>query len=293
LSDTDGSESLSLALTDIPVGAVISDGTHSYTSTSTTHSIDVSSWDIHNLFISGVAVDTNVTVASTSTETSNGSTDTATASLTLGVATSATYQYGDSSDNTLTGTSANDVLVGGAGNDTLTGGAGNDVLIGGTGNDTLKGGVGSDILWGGAGNDTLTGGAGSSSELASDVLVWRLGDQGAAGTPAVDTITDFGTAAKASGGDVLNLQDLLQGENSGTLQNYLHIEISGNNTIVHISSTGGFSADGHTVGGSYNSSAETQEIVLANVNLSTLYGGTTSDASIINNMLSNQKLITD
>ncbi|MBT9594833.1 MAG: FG-GAP repeat protein [Vitreoscilla sp.] len=46
-------------------------------------------------------------------------------------------QLGGSGSDTLTGTSAADVLVGGAGNDTLVGNGGADVLYGGSGDDTL------------------------------------------------------------------------------------------------------------------------------------------------------------
>lgn len=45
-------------------------------------------------------------------------------------------------DNTITGTSANDLMFGMAGNDTLHGGAGNDTLLGGSGADVLDGGTG-------------------------------------------------------------------------------------------------------------------------------------------------------
>jgi RTX calcium-binding nonapeptide repeat (4 copies) len=46
-------------------------------------------------------------------------------------------QLGGDADDTLTGSSAGDVLVGGAGNDTLIGSGGTDVLYGGAGDDTF------------------------------------------------------------------------------------------------------------------------------------------------------------
>jgi Ca2+-binding RTX toxin-like protein len=304
---TDASETLTMSIGNIPVGAVLTDGTpsHSFTSTAGATTADVSNWDLSHIALvptSDASGAVTLTVTATSTE-SDGSTASTSQDIHLSVtgdasgwvgttsadtlvnnsATGATL-WGLDGDDTLTGNSGNDTLVGGAGHDTLNGGAGDDVLSGGTGDDTLNGGSGADVLSGGAGNDTLRGGDGA------DVFVWRLADAGSAGHPAIDTIKDFNTAANT---DVLNLRDLLTGENQGNLSNYLHFEVSDGNTIVHISSTGGFSADGHTVGGSYNSSAETQEIVLNNVNLSTLYGGTNSDASIISNLLTNQKLITD
>ena len=64
-------------------------------------------------------------------------------------------------------------------------------------------------LTGTSGNDTLTGG------LGADTFVWTLGDRGAAGTPAVDTIAQYDDATAALGGDVLDLRDLLQGTGTG------------------------------------------------------------------------------
>ena len=191
---------------------------------------------------------------------------------------------GDSADNTVNGTSGNDIIYGYAGNDTLNGGAGNDILRGGAGNDKLNGGDGNDILIGGKGNDTLTGGAGV------DVFKWDRADDGPAGTPARDTITDFNKSSVSQGGDILDVRDLLQGENAGNLVNYLHFEKSGSDTIIHISSNGGFATDAHNVSGSFSSGNTTQQIVLSGVDLTT---GQTSDAAIISNLLSQQKLITD
>ena len=87
-------------------------------------------------------------------------------------------------NDTLTGTSEQDVLDGGWGNDTLYGLGGNDRLIGGWGDDVLNGGDGNDVLDGGRGRDVLTGGAGND--------VFRF-DDGDTGTTAFtrDLITDF------------------------------------------------------------------------------------------------------
>ena len=64
---------------------------------------------------------------------------------------------------------------------------------------------------------------------------WSLGDAGTTAKPAVDAITDFDkgvTGSASSGGDILDLRDLLQGEShtgnaTGNLGNYLHFEKSG------------------------------------------------------------------
>jgi T1SS-143 domain-containing protein len=190
----------------------------------------------------------------------------------------------DGNDAQINGTDGNDIIYGLAGNDTLNGGAGNDILRGGAGNDTLNGGAGNDILIGGKGNDTLTGGAGV------DVFKWDRGDDGVAGNPARDTITDFNKATVAQGGDILDVRDLLQGENNANLVNYLHFEKSGSDTIIHISSNGGYANDAHNVSGNFTSGNTTQQIVLSGVDLTT---GASSDAAIITNLLAQQKLITD
>lgn len=296
LVDTDGSETLALMVGAIPVGAILTDGSNFFTSTAGATSAAVTGWDTHNLFLlpgSSASTGATLSITSISTEASGG-TASSTINQLFSVSSSSSQAGGNGADS-LSGTANNDILLGGAGNDNVSGGNGNDVLIGGLGNDNLIGGGGGDIVWGGKGNDTLTGGNGSLSDLVSDVFVWRLGDQGAPGTPAVDTITDFGTGSAASGGDVLNIKDLLIGEsaNASSLQNYLHFEVSGANTIVHISNTGGFSSDTHSVGSAYTSAAETQQIVLTGVNVSALYSGATTDAAIITNLLNNNKLVTD
>ncbi len=213
-----------------------------------------------------------------------------------GVSTSATADIFRVTGNTINGTDADEILIGSNGNDILRGGGGNDVLLGGNGNDQLFGGTGADRLEGGAGNDILDGGAGNdlliggsgndtlTGGLGADTFKWSLADVGAPGAPALDVITDFDTVA---GSDKLDLRDLLQGEISQgvgfNLNNYLHFEKVGNDTVLQISSNGGF------VGG-YNASNVVQTITMQNVDLVT---GFANDTAIIQNMLNNQKLITD
>lgn len=66
-------------------------------------------------------------------------------------------------NDTLTGTSGDDILNGLAGNDKLTGNNGDDILWGGDGNDILYGSVGDDNLNGGDGKDTLYGDDGNDT----------------------------------------------------------------------------------------------------------------------------------
>ena len=90
--------------------------------------------------------------------------------------------FGQSGNDRLYGDAGNDLLFGGTGSDQLFGGAGNDILYGGGGRDdswqslTDAPGTNADKLYGGAGDDTLTGGGGR------DTFVFRSGR---------DTITDF------------------------------------------------------------------------------------------------------
>ena len=190
------------------------------------------------------------------------------------------------------------LLDGGNGDDTLDGSAARDILIGGQGKDALNGGADDDLIRGGEGNDQLTGGAGR------DVFRWSLGDAGTAGTPARDVITDFDNTAHS--GDVLDLRDLLVGEShasntvslpatiglnnaltitphEGNLANYLHFSTSGGNTVVEISSTGGFA-------GSYAPGAVDQVITLTGLNL---VGSFSDDHQVINDLLQRGKLLTD
>ncbi|MGN6525560.1 MAG: beta strand repeat-containing protein, partial [Burkholderiaceae bacterium] len=315
LTDTDGSESLSLSLHGLPVGAVLTDGTHSYTSTSTTAEANITGWNLSTLTMTppaSYAGDAALTVTATSTEGSNGSTASTTANVTLHVLSDAAGVYGTSAGDTLTisdaattassirwgldgddkitGSIGHDTLVGGAGNDTLIAGSGATLLDGGTGNDSLVGGAGADTLSGGAGNDTMTGGGGV------DVFKWHLGDQGAEGTPAADKITDFNSAAVTSGGDILDLRDLLVGGKAGgsngvgNLASYLDFDTTSTpgSTVIHVSSHGDFT-------GSNVSAATDQTITLSGVNLPTALGlaSNATDSQIISELLHRGKLVTD
>jgi Ca2+-binding RTX toxin-like protein len=77
--------------------------------------------------------------------------------------------YGNEGEDIIRGNFGNDSLLGGRGkdligagdgNDSLNGGQDGDVLLGDSGNDILLGGKGNDFLVSGSGNDTLVGGLG-------------------------------------------------------------------------------------------------------------------------------------
>jgi Ca2+-binding RTX toxin-like protein len=183
-----------------------------------------------------------------------------------------------SGNDSLTGGAGADSLNGGSGNDTMIGGAGNDTYyvgstgdvvtensgegtdtviagisvtlglnvenltltgssgIGGIGNtlnnlivgngaaNNLQGGSGSDTLRGAGGNDVLNGGTGSDT-------FWR-----ATAIDGRDTIQDF---AKGSGGDRLDIGDVLSGYDSGdNASQFVQLVVSGSNTIVRIDANG-------------------------------------------------------
>jgi VCBS repeat-containing protein len=149
---------------------------------------------------------------------------------------------------------------------------GDDVIHGGAGNDLIYGQGGNDTIVGGAGNDTLYGGAGS------DTFKWELHDQGTVTNPATDTIKDFSIAPAASGGDVLNLNELLQNPNDGDLSKYLHFtKDTGGNTVINVSTAGDVAHNNFD-----------QKIILQGVDLTN--NGTNTDAAIINDLLQKGKL---
>ena len=87
---------------------------------------------------------------------------------------------------------------------------------------------------------------------------------------------------------MLDLRDILSGEShigfdSGNLENYLHFEKLGADTVVHISSNGEFVTG-------FNAGKDVQRITLTGVDL---VGVFTNDQDIIQNLLTQQKLITD
>ena len=187
--------------------------------------------------------------------------------------------YGNAGNDTISGGTGKDKVYGDAGNDTLSGNDGDDYLDGGAGNDIISGGLGADVILGGAGNDTLTGGGGV------DTFRWELSDKGTTGAPATDVITDFDPAAV--GGDVLDLRDLLTGEQhvsgAGNLASYLHFEVVGGNTIIHVSDNGAFS-------NGFSPAKDVQRITLTGVDLVQTFA---DDAAVIQNLLTNNKLIVD
>jgi Ca2+-binding RTX toxin-like protein len=189
-----------------------------------------------------------------------------------GVTDTTTADVNAVSGNTITGGDDSEILLAGSGNDTLVGNTGDDVLLGNAGNDILQGGEGDDLLIGGSGDDTLVGGSGI------DMFALEAGDEGTTTSPAVDTISDFTLGA---GGDVLDLSDMLQGENLGSLDDYLNFSYDAGtgDTTISVDTQGGSSFEA------------SQQIVLSGVDLTA--GGTLTDQDILDNLLANGNLVVD
>ncbi|MFD1123479.1 M10 family metallopeptidase C-terminal domain-containing protein, partial [Methylophilus flavus] len=170
------------------------------------------------------------------------------------------------------------LLIGNALNNKLTGNDYVNTLIGNEGNDRLNAGAGNDILWGGLGNDVLIGGSGA------DTFKWFSPDAVNPGSIAnnTDTVTDFSIADE----DTLDLRDLLTGESSNNILQYLDISIQGSSTEIRISSTGNFT------GGNYNSAEEDVRIVLSNTNLYTSTA-TNNEAQLIGYLTQHNNLLID
>lgn len=117
------------------------------------------------------------------------------------------------SDQTLYGTSENDVLVGGNGNDTIYGNGGSDILTGGNGNNQIYGGSGNDQITAGSGNDTIYGNGGNDSIVtgAGDDLIYV-----GSGKNYIDAGAGSNTLYLGSGQD----QILLSRSGTDTVYNY-------------------------------------------------------------------------
>ena len=227
LSDTDGSESLSLEISAIPDGAILSDGNgHSFTATSDNNSVNVSTWSLNDLTVTPLegTADFNLQVTATSTEGSNGEYATTTSAIAVDIVEEVTdsgdedaapdvpggytvtpgtdgddvigggngvrdYVDGGAGDDNLSAGSLNDIVFGGSGDDTIDGGTGHDSLYGGSGNDTLYGGNQGDTLYGGSGDDVLDGGK------HDDVLIGGSGDDILIGGNGSDTAVFSGNRA--------------------------------------------------------------------------------------------------
>ncbi|BBP68134.1 hypothetical protein PHLH6_01380 [Pseudomonas sp. Seg1] len=115
LTDTDGSETLSVKISGAPVGSVLSDGAgHTFTVTASNGEANVTGWNLGSLTVTPPTYyngQFNLTVTSTSTEYVGGSaSSTATIPVTV-VPAVYTASVATSGDDTFNGTDGNDIMV--------------------------------------------------------------------------------------------------------------------------------------------------------------------------------------
>jgi Ca2+-binding RTX toxin-like protein len=289
LTDTDGSETLAVTVSGLPVGARFSTGTANADGTWSFTAAELG--QVYLLPAAGFTGSIPLTVTATATESANGATASVSDSFVVQVTqTTNTLTNATGKAETLTGTSGNDLIRGYAGDDVISAGGGDDIVYGGADNDTLRGGAGRDALYGGqgtdvlygdAGNDLLSGGSGDDTlygGLGADVFRWQLGDQGTGSAPATDTVKDF----VASQGDALDLRDLLPDGlvAAGSLGDYLSFsyDAAASTTVLSIRTQG------------TTMSAPDQIIRLEGVDL---LGGLSDNDQIIQNLIHNGRLIAD
>jgi Ca2+-binding RTX toxin-like protein len=230
LSDTDGSEALSIRISGVPAGATLSAGSRQSDGTWLLGSNDLTGLTITaptarnfalrvtatakdgaNIAESSAVLNVAFTRGGSLNDTIivSGGNDTydggkGTDSLDYGsVSMAATIDLGTGKasgpgNHTLTsienviGSSYDDVITGNAGNNVLDGGAGNDRINGGAGDDRVNGGAGNDLLTDAAGNDRYDGGTGD------DVLTDSVGNDRYNGDAGNDVFVD------AAGNDTYN-----------------------------------------------------------------------------------------
>ncbi|MBF0357357.1 MAG: hypothetical protein HQL70_02045, partial [Magnetococcales bacterium] len=155
LTDTGGSEALSITIGNVPSGATLSAGTEN----------PDNSWTLTTDDLEGLTItpdddsDEDFTLSVTATYNEGGETATTTSSIDVSVESNNHGEtiYGSGGKDHLRGGDGDDTIYGGRGNDHLDGKDGGDVLDGGAGNDKIHGHDGDDTIYGGDGNDRIDG----------------------------------------------------------------------------------------------------------------------------------------
>ena len=168
------------------------------------------------------------TSGSGSNAVSNWSWNDTTQTLTQTAATTNDTIRGSSVDDIITGSSGNDRLFGLAGDDSLVGGLGNNSLYGGAGTNTLVGGVGDDSYFVDSATDTIIENPGEGNDAVYATVSFTLPTN-------VETLSLFGSGLT---GTANNQGDELFGDGTnatvligGTGNDYM-VGGSGNDTIV-------------------------------------------------------------
>jgi Ca2+-binding RTX toxin-like protein len=237
LVDVDGSESLSILVSDIPAGGRLSAG----------RQVSESTWVLASSDLVGLTItipaDTptfalTITAASSDVDPDSGLTDSTASMATINV--------------TVVPPISADVIDAGAGRDTVYAGAGSDVVQGGGGADLLYGGAGNDSLFGGNSSDTLYGEEGADrleGEAGNDILFAGTGDDVLLGGIGRDTL--YGNEGA----------DRLEGEDSNDLL------IGGSGDDVLLGGAGGDKLFGE----------EGADSLVGGAGADTLYGGGDND----------------
>ena len=189
LTDTDGSETLTLEISGIPEGAVLSDGNgNTFTATDAENTVDVSDWDFAHLSITPPegASDFDLEVTATSTEQSTGESATQSQTLSVDITNAASNEPDDDDDD--------DDLSGD--NDTNTVVYDNE-YIGDNNWDNVKTGNGNDYIDVKDGGSKIKAGNGHNKVLAGDG--WDDVKTGK-GDDIID-VGDGGSKIKAGNGD--------------------------------------------------------------------------------------------
>ncbi len=183
LVDRDGSETLTTTISNIQAGATLSDGTHSFTASSTAQTADVSNWNLAALTLTTAANapvgDINLKVNATAKDGSAEAASAAEQTLTVHVvATQQSYS----------------VITGNAGTETLDGTTGRDIIVGDVTPTQTQNGASYNIAYildrSGSMKDTL-----ASAKDSVATAIQQLSQNLGGGTVKV-TIVDFGTDSK-------------------------------------------------------------------------------------------------
>ena len=203
LSDADGSESLAIEVSGVPIDAALNTGTDLGGGVWSVDPADVGNLQlVPSATTSGTV---SLTITATTTEAENGDTSTVSQTLdvtfetldsvTLGTA-GVDIINGDASNDIIAGKDGADVISGGDGHDYISGGNDSDLINGGAGDDQLFGDAGVDVINGDAGNDIIDGGLGDdvlNGGDGNDIFIFDQGDgsdlvDGGAGNGWVDSI---------------------------------------------------------------------------------------------------------
>lgn len=242
LSDTDGSESLSIRVSGVPAGATLSAGSRQSDGTWLLESNDLAGLTMtaptarnFALRVTATAKDgptvadssavlkvaftrsgslNDTIIASGGNDTYDGGKGTDTLDYgSVSMATTidlATSKASGPGNHTITaienvvGSSYDDVITGNSGNNVLDGGAGNDRINGGAGDDRVNGGAGHDVLTDAAGNDRYDGGSGD------DVLIGGAGNDRYNGGTGNDVLKDGAGNDRYDGGAGYDILDFSQ-----------------------------------------------------------------------------------